>query len=425
MLTSQGDHIAKGLIRFANGVRLGATGLKALKLHTANCYGFDKLNIDDRLAKIEDLVPEIMEVNNNNVAVKLLRNADEPMTFYAAACELRSALLLEDPKTFVSHIPVAVDGVCNGLQVLSLLGKDQVGAEKTNCTSGADRQDLYMEVAKAMREIVESIIDQGSGNEEWEAAVAWYEHIQHDKLARATVKRSTMTKSYGVTKEGIREQLVSDRHCDNLVIPDSMSELPILTARHRLAGYMRDWIMKAQESSVAEAVKIMDYFKACSKKLGEEDYAMSWVTHDGCEVKQEYIVIKDRLVRTFDNWMRRLRKRTDDLSQRQNANAAAPNVVHSLDATMARLVALRLSNCGITDMAFIHDSYAVHAAHLDDLNIIIREVAVEMFEGNWLNDQFHKGLLDLTNDEVELPNPPQQGSLNVGASIPNATYFFS
>ena len=162
MLTSQGDHIAKGLIKFANGVRLGATGLHALKLHTANCYGYDKLNIADRIAKIEELVPEIMEIDDDNVALNLLQNADEPMTFYAAACELRSALLIEDPTMFVSHLPIAVDGVCNGLQVLSLLGKDQVGAEKTNCTSGTDRQDLYMEVARAMREIVESIIDQDS-----------------------------------------------------------------------------------------------------------------------------------------------------------------------------------------------------------------------------------------------------------------------
>lgn len=425
MLTSQGDHVAKGLIEFANGIRLGKGGLRALKLHVANCFGFDKLNLSERLAKLEALMPRIKQISDDRVALKLLAEADEPMPFYAAALELKKALELDNPELFVSHIPVAVDGVCNGLQVLSLLGKDEVGAEKTNCTYRADRQDLYMEVAKAMRAHVEDILTEAKGDEEHDAAIAWYERIQFDKKARATVKRATMTKSYGVTKEGIREQLVSDRMCDELVIPESMSELPILTARHKLAGYMRDWIMIAQESSVKEAVKIMDYFKACSKVLGESDYAMSWVTHDGCEVKQEYIVIKDKLVRTFDNWMRRLRKRTDDLSMRQNSNAAAPNVVHSLDATMARLVACKLVNSEIKDMAFIHDSYAVHAAHLDTLNEIIRKVAVDMFSGNWLEDSFHSGLSRLTDGEVELPKPPKQGNLNVADSIPKAVYFFS
>ena len=425
MLTTQGDHIAKGLIRFANGKRLGPTGLRSLKLYTANCYGFDKLNLDERLTNLDSILPSIMEINDDNVAVELLLQADEPMTFYAAAMELRSALLMKDSSQFVSHQPIAIDGVCNGLQVLSLLGKDSVGAEKTNCTDTGNRQDLYLEVAKEMRAIVEAILEKGAADEEYEAAVSWYDQIQHDKIARATVKRATMTKSYGVTHEGIREQLVQDRMCDNLVIPDSMSKLPILTARHRLAGYMRDWIVQAQESSVKEAVKIMDYFKACSKKLGEADYAMSWVTQDGCEVKQEYVVIKDRLVRTFDNFMRRLRKRTDELSLRQNSNAAAPNVVHSLDATMLRLVARKLSQMGISDMAFIHDSYAVHACHIDHLNRIIREVAVTMFKGNWLQHSFHEGLVGLTEGQVELPKPPQQGDLNVEDTIPHAIYFFS
>ncbi len=425
MLTSQGDHIAKGLIEFANGKRLGSTGLRALKLHTANCYGYDKLNLEDRLANLEDLIPQIMNIDDNEVALEMLAEADEPMTFYAAARELRGALLLSDPEQFVSHLPCAVDGVCNGLQVLSLLGKDKVGAEKTNCTFQPNRQDLYLEVAKDMRAIVEKIIETGNGDEEWDAAVSWYERIQHDKLARATCKRATMTKSYGVTKEGIREQLVQDRMTDALVIPESMSRMPILTARHRLASYMRDWIMSAQESSVREAVKLMDYFKACSKKLGEKDFALSWVTHDGCEIKQEYVVIKDRRVRTFDNWMRRLRTRTNELSARQNSNAAAPNVVHSLDATMARLVAVRLEKRGIRDMAFIHDSYAVHASHVDDLNEIIREVAVTMFRGNWLYDAFHLGLVNLTEGAVDLPTPPEQGTLDVESAIPNAIYFFS
>jgi len=426
MLTSQGDHFAKALIHFANGKRLGVNGLRALKIHTANVWGFDKLSIDDRISRIDELLPDIqMMLTDDEKALAMLSEADEPMCFYAAAIELAEATLMKDPTMYVSHIPVAVDGTCNGLQILSMLGKDQVGAEKTNCTNRTDRLDLYLEVGKEVRAIIENIITTAEGDEEYEAAVSWYEEVQHDKRARACCKRAIMTSPYGVTKEGIREQLVNDRMTDNLKIPESMSDLPVISARHRLAGYMRDWIIQARESSVYEAVKIMDYFKESSRVLAENDYAMSWVTPDGCEIAQEYLVITDKLVRTFDNWMRRLRKRTDELSAHKNAGAAAPNVVHSLDATMARMVAVELDKQDITDMAFVHDSYAVHACYLNELNVVIRSVAVEMFKGNWLRDDFHQGLLQVTQGEVELPTPPPQGTLDIEENLPKATYFFS
>ena len=159
--------------------------------------------------------------------------------------------------------------------------------------------------------------------------------------------------------------------------------------------------------------------------LAENELPLSWVTPDECEISQKYVVLKDKNVRTFDNWMRRLRTRTNKLSPSKNAGAAAPNVVHSLDASMLRMTAVELSKLGISDMAFVHDSYAVHCCHLDSLNFVLRQVAVEIFKGNWLQDSFYEGLLWLVDDEVALPEPPPQGLLDVENEIPNALYFFS
>ena len=92
---------------------------------------------------------------------------------------------------------------------------------------------------------------------------------------------------------------------------------------------------------------------------------------------------------------------------------------------MLRQTALFLSHRGITDMAFVHDSYAVHCCHLDELNLVLRQVAVDMFKGDWLTDSFYQGLLWLVDDKVDLPKPPPQGSLDVENEIPNALYFFS
>lgn len=423
MLTSQGDHVAKALIEFANGKHINKDGIDALKRQVANTYGYDKLSIEERLIKVDEMADDIMlMLNDDKVAIKYIQKADEPMAFYAAAIDLAKSWRYP---MHITHLPIAVDGTCNGLQILSLLGKDQVGAEKTNCTSSTSRKDLYLEVGLAVRKIIEDIMMKAEASTELEAAHSWFTVMQEDRLARKVVKRAVMTTAYGVTAEGIREQLVADRHCDELAIPKSLEALPVLQARHKLAGYMRDWILVARVEVVSEAVKIMDYLKDSAKALAKEGYPLSWTTPDGCKVTQKYVVLQEKHVRTFDNWMRRLRKRTDKLSPAKNAGAAAPNVVHSLDAAMCRMVASRLVENGIDDMAFIHDSYAVHACHLTTLNNIIREVGVEIFAGNWLADELHQGLLDMIPNDMRLPDPPKQGDLCVKTELPNARYFFS
>ena len=425
MLTSQGDDVAKALIEFANGKRLGAGGLRALKIHCANTYGFDKLELDARVAAIDEMLPAISRIENDIIAKTLIDDADDGMSFYAAAVELCRALKCEDPETYVSHLPIAVDGTCNGLQILSLLGKDSVGALKTNCTDAPTRRDLYQEVAKAVNDIIKSIIKRDTPSLELEVAKSWYEVMQNQDVARKVVKRAVMTTAYGVTSEGIREQLVKDRRCDDLRLPAELKDLPVMRARHRMASFMRDWILEGRVSVVSEALKIMDYLRDTAKALAEQGYPLSWVTPDGCEISQRYVHLQDKPVRTFDNWMRRLRKRTDRLTAHKMAGAASPNVVHSLDAAMLRMVARRLAESGITDMAFVHDSYAVHANHLEELNRVIREVAVEMFEGDWLLDSFHEGLKWLVEGTIELPVPPKQGQLDIGTELKNAVYFFS
>lgn len=427
MLTSQGDHVARGLIEFANGKRVGASGIHALKLQVANTFGWDKELLEDRIANVDGILDEIMELPYcDSIANNLIAKADEPMAFYAAAWELSKCLSSGNPELYVSHTPVSVDGVTNGLQLLSLLSKDQVGAEKTNCTASPTRNDLYMEVADAVKAIMTQLLNDSETDEETRQAVlAWSPKMKIDKLARAITKRPLMTTSYGVTKEGIREQLVADRLVDDLIVPQCFSGLSPKRARHKLAGYMRDWIIEGRVTAVAQSVKIMDYLKTTAKVLAVNDRPLSWVTPDGCEVAQCYVVLKDKNVRTFDNWMRRLRTRTDKLSPSKNAGAAAPNVVHSLDASMLRQTALALSRVNITDMAFVHDSYAVHCCHLDDLNRVLRLVAVDMFKGDWLYDSFYEGLAALVGDSVTLPTPPPQGVLDVENELPNALYFFS
>lgn len=53
-LNHLGDDLSRGLLKFAEKKPLGERGLRWLKIHLANLYGFDKANFDERVAFVED-----------------------------------------------------------------------------------------------------------------------------------------------------------------------------------------------------------------------------------------------------------------------------------------------------------------------------------------------------------------------------------
>lgn len=64
-----GNDLARGLLLFGVGKRLGASGVKWLKIHTANLMGKDKASIEDKLAFIEsniDLIHKFAEAPMKN-----------------------------------------------------------------------------------------------------------------------------------------------------------------------------------------------------------------------------------------------------------------------------------------------------------------------------------------------------------------------
>jgi DNA-directed RNA polymerase len=69
----------------------------------------------------------------------------------------------------------------------------------------------------------------------------------------------------------------------------------------------------------------------------------------------------------------------------------------------------------IDNFAMVHDSYSVHACDLDLLNRILREEFVRIYSEpvlqNFLKEQRQ------TNPELELPEPPQAGNLDIRGVI--------
>ena len=404
-VNAQADGVGRGLMKFANGHELGDRGFYWLQVRLAHAFGEDKLSWNQYEGWVKDhhdlIIDTVRDPLNGH---RFWAKAESELEFYQTALEYAQASALSNPGKFVSYLPVHQDGSNNGLQLLSLLGRDPVGAKATNCSSDQARSDIYGETAEIVKQMVS--IDAAAGVQE---AMAWIGNIH-----RATVKRATMTLAYGVTPRGIQDQLIKDRHTEGL---DG--------GRMANARYLRDKILIALNQTVVAARTIMDYFQNVAEALSDYDQPMQWCTPAGSHVVQSYYNVAKSDVKTIMGsiWLWDENPQ-GGLNTRKQILASSPNVIHSLDAALAQKVINRMrEDFGVSDFASIHDSFGVPACHVDTLRDVIREVAYDMFKGDWIKDSFHFGM-QYRNPGIELPEPPTQGTFDP-KEVLSSPYFFA
>jgi DNA-directed RNA polymerase, mitochondrial len=399
----QGNDISKALIHFAEGKPLGQSGEFWLRVRAANCFGMDKLSLEDRVAWTLSHQSEIGQAALSPSTSTWWTEADEPWGFLATCYELAQALISSAPESFVSHLPVPLDGSCNGLQHLSAMGLDPVGALATNLTPATSRQDVYEEVANRVRLQVEQDVFDGI-----DAARVW-----HGKITRQVTKRAVMTTPYGVTDRGIRKQLLNDGH----VPADDQ------IGKGEAADYLRDRIVQALGDTVASAKAIMAWLQVTADRLARAGLPFDWTTPTGGKVRQGYftptlerITMLSAKVSLWDE------DRKGGLNVRKQALGSAPNYIHSFDAAHLTMTVNAAVSEGIDALAMIHDSYGTHAANTTRLSTILREQFVALYQVDWLKRL--KEEIAGYAPHVQIDDPPERGDFDVSQVI-DAPFFFS
>lgn len=402
----QGDGLARGTMKFSEGMRLGNRGLYWLMVRLANTFGYDKVTFDQMLYWVE--------TNHDMIVDSAIRpfdgwrfwaEADSPLEFLQTCIEWREASAMLNPENYISHLPVHQDGSNNGLQLLSLLGRDPIGAKLTNCSAAPERFDIYSETADVVNTLIAEDIRNGIRTEE---AQRWVGNVD-----RAVCKRACMTTSYGVTPRGIQDQLMADGHCDNL---DGN--------RIQNAAYLRDKLIEALENTVVASRPIMDYFQNVAMALAEFDIPLKWQTPAGSLVQQSYWHVAKSDVKTVMGSYYMWDENTEGgLNIRKQQLSSSPNIVHSLDASLMQIMVNKLHEKGVKDICCIHDSFAVHAANVDLMRQMIQETAYDMFKGNWIEEEFHP-FVESYASRADLPEPPAQGEFDV-SEVLSAEYFFA
>jgi DNA-directed RNA polymerase len=414
-INPQGSDLQKALLRFSEGKAL-STPESVMWFHVlgANKFGFDKASLQERMAWVIDRKEMLLAIAEDPLNNRDWLKADCPLQFLAWCFEYRG--WLTDPLNFKSHLPVGLDGSCNGLQHLSAMTRDPVGGAATNLIPAQVMNDIYKQVAEAAtaRMAAFSYLGEGAGEAEQKKEAVRLKWLAHG-ISRSAVKRSVMTTPYGVTKRSATDYVISD-YLEQGQAP-SFTKDEYYTA----AQVLMDFAWPAIGDVVVRGRHVLDWLRKAAtimtRQLGEEKI-LWWRTPSGFIASQSHFELEFRRIATRLYGVEKIRVPVESDTIDSNGHKAGlpPNFIHSLDAAHLHVVAADAPALGITHLAMIHDDYGTHAADADKLYTLIRDKFV------WLYENFDP-LADL-QEQYNLPTPPEKGDLDIQA-VRNSEFFFS
>jgi DNA-directed RNA polymerase len=397
------DHV-RSLFKFANGIPLTKKGLEWLEVHCANCEGStEKESYGARQDWVKNHRHDIIKIANNpDGTFKDWAEADKPFAYVAACRELKAAW---EDQAFESHLPIPLDGSCNGIQHLACLKKDLDVAKLVNLV-GDVQQDIYLDVAVRVRDRVQG--DDGESARFWRECFGVGGLTQ--KEIRKLCKQPVMTFGYGVTRTGMVRQLV-----------EAYKKLRRNNwPREEGAwGYLADQIICVAAAELLRGPQeVMNYVTRIAEHCASKGRLMEWTSPTGFPCVNRYQEGNIKTV-SIGSGVERVRHRVGDgwgkeILMDEARRGAAPNFVHSQDAAH---LAHTVNGFG-KDILTVHDSFSCHAENVAWLHFAIRAALV----GIYLPEDYKDWLVELRTKNVSSDDvlAPPMGDLDVVQ-----IYFFS
>lgn len=374
-LTPQGQHYTKAMLEFSEGRKLDATGVRWLKIHTANVFGKDKEEYDDRLEWFDDNEQTIIDI-----AIKPLDNlkdwvyADSPFEFLAAC------MAWVDHKTGMPvHLPIQLDATCSGIQMYSGLLRDKVGAESVNVI-GNKRNDIYQMVADRVdvhlkngnySKWIEYTDKEGQTKSEYAEPVA---KSMIGNITRNIVKRNVMTVPYSVTRQGMSNQIWDK------IDEATLKGKEFWTGSRWVANKL---LTQLNHTAIYEIIdgarKGQEYLVGISKLL---DSPATWkgVIYE-FPVRQTALSLKEKRVKTVYGSLV-MNVEVPKLNKRRQSNSIAPNFVHNIDSTILLYCIEHMSN----PIGVIHDCFLVHPNDGNEIQHQYKEGFIAVMEADPLRN---------------------------------------
>jgi DNA-directed RNA polymerase len=450
----QGDDIEKGLLGFANGVKLGERGLKWLAMKGAdkwdnvyvprggqdkNAVKTSKMNYQQRYDTIMSMSEDIMDIASNPLQFKMWVEADKPVQFLGWCFEWAEAMEWMEAgnniEDFVSYQDPSNDGKCSGIQHYSAMLRDKKGAEMTDLIPSPMPHDIYHEVAivvdKTMTKIsrgLEPFMMKGMDGTMIYRLIAEWLRIGID---RDLTKKSVMTLPYGSSRGTCRDSIDtfltklekkahnkakangSDYICPHNFGSEVDADLPLYEALQVCTKIVWDSIGEV----VIAAREAMRFIKRVTHFVSKEGYGLEWITPTGFIVNQTIWDTDYKIVSTyiFGRTEMNIRYDTDEINTTKMKSSAAPNFVHSMDASHCTLLTCAAYDAGVKDIGVVHDEFRTHAGNTDELRAAILKTFVEMYQENDVLTDFIEYNEHRINQEIEvsIPVPEKTFDINV------------
>ena len=382
-LTPQDTDWGKSLIRFADESFMDEEAERWIRFQVATTYGLDKETLSDRLHwtyENEEIITIIAEDPIGNVHE--WEGAEEPWQFLAACDEMYHCVIKRD--RISTGLPIAIDATCSGLQILAGLAKDKSTAELVNVLPSDKPQDAYKVIAETSKPNIPLKLRPDWDRKCTKRTVMTIPYNAKPFSNRTYIREALKDKDIEIEKEELTQTVKAVRDAMNVIVP----------------GPMR--VMKWIEEEVSKAIK-----------RGATE--LKWVTPSGFIVSQQIFKKEYERITLQVLGQCNMRVSTGDtgtVDKARHKAATAPNLIHSLDASLLCLSALDFNN----PIALIHDSVLCRATDMTELSRIVREKYMHLCAE-------HDYLTDFANQIGAETEPPIIGDLQP-ESVIESTYFF-
>ena len=382
-LTPQDTDFGKSLLKFHQQALMTPDAEQWLAFSVATTSGRDKDSMEDRQKWVKDNQWLIKAVATDPIGnLSTWEGMDEPWQFLAACDEYYHCVMLCDRN--YTNLPVAIDATASGLQVLAGLARDASTAALVNVLPSDKPQDAYKVVAEAC---IDSIPDKVKPY--WD---------------RKCTKRTCLTIPYNAKPYSNRGY-----------IRDALKDKEVEVSNEELTEIVKA-VRAAMDEIFPGPMRVMKWIESeVSKAIDRGVKELTWVTPSGFVVTQRLMKkqverIQLQLLGNCNIFVATGDKNQVDKSHHKNATA--PNLIHSLDASLLHLSALRFN----APLALIHDSVLCRATDMSILSTLVRETYMHLFAEH----DYLKSWAEQIGAESD---PPIIGTLNP-ESVIESTYFF-
>ena len=387
-LTPQDTDFGKSLIRFTDESPVNEEANDWLAFQVATTYGLDKATMAERLQWSKDNHSLISRIATDPIGNRPdWEVAEEPWQFAAACDEYYHCVILKDK--LCTGLCVATDATCSGLQILAGLARDKKTAQLVNVIPSPRPQDAYKVVAEVSKWNIPDRLRPVWDRKCVKRTVMTIPYNAKPFSNRSYIRDALKDKGIDIEKDELTQTVQAVRDAMHNVVPGPMS------------------VMKWIETEVSKIIK------SGMKKPGDI-VILEWETPSGFVVSQKLMKRETQTIRLqlLGRCELDIARDTDEVSITRHKAATAPNLIHSLDASLLHLSAVRFD----APIALIHDSVLCRATDMSLLSRLVRETYMELFaEQDYLTDFAQQ--IGAESD------PPIIGDLEPSTVI-DSTYFF-